>query len=171
MAKSAKRVNGKSKGNSFERKIANLLSDRFAQYLGIEKGFYRNRDSGSYFGGSNQTRKQTHNTDYAVYGDLVCPREFKFSIECKHYKSPPSFASVLEQSVAQWDTWLTQAQQDSANSGKSLALIIKYNNVDEIVILLGTLTGTDPALTYKNFYIYKLQAFLAQPNDYFFGSE
>jgi hypothetical protein len=33
-----KRVNGKQKGNGFERKIANLLSERFAEILGIEQG-------------------------------------------------------------------------------------------------------------------------------------
>ena len=47
-------VNGKAKGNSYERKIANLLSARFKDYTGIDQSFRRNPDSGSYFGGQNQ---------------------------------------------------------------------------------------------------------------------
>ena len=46
-------VNGKQKGNRFERDIANMFSERFATYTGIEKAFRRNPDSGSFFGGSN----------------------------------------------------------------------------------------------------------------------
>jgi hypothetical protein len=30
------KVNGKNKGNTFERKMANLLSARFKDFLGIE---------------------------------------------------------------------------------------------------------------------------------------
>lgn len=165
-----KRVNGKNKGSQFERKIANLLSQRFAEYLGIEQGFRRNIDSGSYFGGSNATRTQTHSMDYAVFGDLVCPKNFKFSIECKHYKTPPTFQSIVEQSVKQWDEWLTQAQQDAVNSGKLMALIVKYNNVNELIfsdqIIHGSLT---PCLTYKNYHIYKLSDVLGLNDQFFFG--
>ena len=166
-----KRVNGKSKGNGFERKIANLLSARFAQHLGIEQGFRRNPDSGSYFGGSNTQRTQTHSLDYAIFGDLICPRTFNFSIECKHYKSAPSFQSVLDHDVKQWDTWLTQAQQDADNSGKKLALIIKYNNVSELVFTNNPLHGSlTPRLTYKQkYYVYTLKELLTLDDTHFFN--
>lgn len=163
-------VNGKAKGNGFERRIANQLSARFAEHLGITQGFRRNPDSGSFFGGSNTQRTQTHSMDYAVFGDLICPKNFKFSVECKHYKTAPGFAAILEQDVKQWNTWLAQAQQDAENSNKLMALIVKYNNVKEIVftdqIIHGSLT---PCLTYKNYFIYKLTDFLSLDDQFFFS--
>jgi hypothetical protein len=75
------KVNGKTKGNAFERKIANLLSDRFKDYLGVEKGFRRNPDSGSFFGGKNVARVDQYSQDYAIFGDLICPKEFNKSTD------------------------------------------------------------------------------------------
>lgn len=166
----AKRVNGKQKGNGFERKIANLLSERFAQHLGIAQAFRRNPDSGSFFGGSNTARTATHSMDYAVFGDLICPRNFRYSIECKHYKTAPSFQSIVEHSVKQWDDWLEQAEQDSKNSGKSLALIIKYNNVPEIVFTTAHLTDLKLGLKYKDYHVYQLKDFLGLIDSHFFIS-
>jgi len=83
----AGKVNGKQKGNSFERKIANLLSDRFKEHTGIESSFRRNPDSGSFFGGSNHSRTEKYDTEFAIFGDLICPKSFAYSVECKHYKT------------------------------------------------------------------------------------
>lgn len=161
-------TNGKQKGNGFERKIANLLSDTFKGYLGIPSGFRRNSDSGSFFGGSNIDRTTTHNLDYAIFGDLICPRNFKFSIECKHYKSSPTFKALLNQQITQWDLWIEQAEQDAAASKKEFSLIVKYNNIDEIIFLKIQLHGKTQALTYKNYYIYKLTDFLSYSPDFYF---
>jgi len=168
MTTKTKAVNGKSKGNSFERKIANLLSDRFKGYLKEDKGFRRNPDSGSFFGGSNTRRQETHNLDYAVFGDLICPRNFKYALECKHYKSAPTFQSVFDQQVTQWDGWLVQAKQDSINAGKEMMLIVKYNNVKEIAFLSKPLKDTDYQLRYKEYYVYKLESVLAHEDAFFF---
>lgn len=164
-------VNGKQKGNGFERKVAKILSERFATYLGVATGFYRNRDSGSYFGGTNVQRTQTHNLEYAVFGDLVCPRNFLYGIECKFYKTPPSFRSIVEPQVTQWDDWLAQAEQDSSSAGKKMALVIKYNNTPEIVFLKQAITDTPSILSYQAYYLYTLGTFLAQPDTEFFGSK
>ena len=77
-------VNGKQKGNGFERKIANLLSETFEPYLGISNGFRRNPDSGSFWGGSNLHRTLTHDTDYAVFGDLICPDRKSTRLNSSH---------------------------------------------------------------------------------------
>jgi len=163
-----KRVNGKSKGNNQERKIANLLSTRFQSQTGIISSFRRNPDSGSFFGGSNKARTETYDTDYAVFGDLICPRNFKFSIESKHYKSAPSFQSVVNHKVTQWDGWLVQAAQDAAQSKKQMCLIVKYNNVDEIVFLDNQLPISVNHSKYQLYWIYKLSDFLSCPDNYFF---
>ena len=163
-------VNGKAKGNTFERKIANLLSARFELRLGVKSGFRRNPDSGSFFGGSNKTRTEEYSMDYAVFGDLICPRNFAYSIECKHYKSPPSVQSWIKHTVSQWDTWLGQAEQDAAASGKEMVLIVKYNNVDIIAFLKQPITGKYHN-RYKDYYMHTLDDYLAQPDNHFFSDD
>ena len=162
------KVNGKNKGNTFERKIANLLSARFKEFLGIETAFRRNSDSGSYFGGSNMHRVAKHDLDNACFGDLMCPKNFAFSVECKHYKSAPSFQSVINKDVTQWDTWLKQAEQDATNSDKLLLLIVKYNNVPEFVFVKGKL-NLDEIFIYKGYYSYTLASFLGLDDVIFFN--
>ena len=122
-------INGKQKGSKFEREIANLLSERFESILGIKNGFRKTADSGSFFGGTNQLRTKTYNLDYAVFGDIICPRNFRFSIECKHYKKPPTFKAIISQKVTDWDSWLKQAEQDATSSNKLMSLLVKYNNI------------------------------------------
>lgn len=165
----ASKVNGKNKGNSFERKIANLLSDRFKDYLGIEKGFRRNADSGSYFGGVNSQRIDRYDLNNAYFGDLMCPDTFLFSVECKHYKSAPSFQSIVNKEVTQWDTWIKQCEQDSANANKLPLLIIKYNNVPEFAFVKNKLE-IDDILQYKGYYSYTLSEILKLSNGIFFDA-
>ena len=162
-------VNGKAKGNGFERKIANLLSTRFQAKTGIESGFRRNPDSGSFFGGTNKKRTETYDLDYAVFGDLICPKNFSYSIECKNYKSAPSFQSVINHKVTQWDTWLKQANQDAESSKKLLAMIVKYNNVDEIVFIKHLLPINAHYIMYQEYYVYKLSDFLSCDDTLFFS--
>ncbi len=162
------KVNGKNKGNSFERKMANTLSDRFKDFLGIDKGFRRNADSGSFFGGSNVYRAKEHDLDNACFGDLMCPKNFKFSVECKHYKSAPSFQSVFAKEVPQWDLWIKQSEQDSVSAKKEPLLIIKYNNVPEFVFVKNKLEKSE-VLQYKGLYAYTLSDLLASDDSIFFG--
>lgn len=165
----AKRVNGKSKGNSFERTVANLLSSRFADLTGKPQSFRRNPDSGSFFGATNESRIETHNTEYAVYGDIICPRNFKFSLECKHYKDAPSFNSVFSQSVKEWDTWLEQARQDAVNANANMMLIVKYNRCKTIVFLDEKVNHCELAGIYKDTFIYLLDDLLELDDNVFFS--
>lgn len=161
-------VNGKNKGNGFERKIANLLSDRFQSHLGKKNSFRRNPDSGSFFGGNNAMRTESYNLDYAVFGDLICPRDFSYSIECKHYKTPPSLQSIINHKVTQWDQWLEQAERDASSSGKNPCLIVKYNNVDEMVFLRHLIMGLNNC-RYKAYNIYTIKDWLSQDDKVFFN--
>jgi len=164
----AKKVNGKQKGNTFERDIANRLSARFATITGVEKAFRRNADSGSFFGGKNQQRIEQYDTDYALFGDLICPRNFMFSVECKNYKTPPTFNALIKQDIAEWDKWIVQAEQDAKNSNKKMMLIIKYNRTLPFVIL-GEKTSASLAGVYKNYFIYSLDDILLLPDEFFFS--
>lgn len=164
-------MNSKDKGNNFERKISKMLSERFKLRTGLDQAFRRNVDSGSFFGGSNQRRAVTHDTAKATFGDIVCPAAFKFSIECKHYKTAPSFAVVFKQDFKQWDTWLEQASQDSVHSGRPLLLIVKYNGLDEFVMVEHEVPGLDHTFRYKNYRVFPLKSFLMLGDDVFFDIE
>ena len=162
------KVNGKNKGSTFERKIANLLSDKFKNFLGIEKGFRRNPDSGSFFGGQNESRTEKYGTEFAIFGDLICPKSFIYSVECKHYKSPPSFQSFLNADIKEWDMWIKQAEQDSVKSSKKMLLIIKYNNVNEFIITDAKMENCRICFYYKNKFGYMLNDILSLDDSHFF---
>lgn len=169
-------VNGKQKGNGYERTIANLLSERFAKHTGIEKSFRRNPDSGSFFGGTNAQRTEQYDTDYAIYGDLICPRNFNFSIECKNYKTPPTINSIVKQDVGQWDGWLAQCLQDAELAEKVPMMIVKYNRTEDMVFIpadfavLNKTVGT-VVLHYKEYAVYALKEFLQSNNETYFFTE
>lgn len=160
-------VNSKSKGNAFERKIANLLSDRFAEYTGLKSSFRRAIDSGSFFGRGNQSRIETHGTEHANFGDIMAPNGFRYNIECKHYKSPPSFNAIIKQDWKQLDEWLAQAKQDSSNAGKDWLVIVKFNNIDEFAVVEGA--HAMAVMIYRGNSIIPLKTFLEQDDAVFFS--
>jgi len=161
-------VNGKQKGNRFERDIANLLSARFKEHTGIEQAFRRNPDSGSFFGGKNLERAETHDTEWAVYGDLICPRKFKFAIECKNYKTAPNLNAILTEKISDWDSWIAQARQDAEAAGKEMLLIIKYNRTTSLAVLNNGVTDLPIIIRYKDTSIYMLDDILRLDNSFFF---
>lgn len=154
-------VNGKQKGNQFERDMANYLSSKFSSYLGIQNGFRRSIDSGSFFGKSNQKRIDTHDTDTATFGDIMCPKSFKYSVECKNYKTAPKLDSIFKQNLKQWDDWLIQAEQDAKNSNKRVCLIVKYNNTTPFVFCEYDNIGETYLFKYKKYFCYTLDVFFA----------
>lgn len=161
-------VNSKNKGSSFERKISNLFSKRFEEVTGKETAFRRNADSGSFFGGSNQRRAVTHDTEKATFGDIICPSNFAYSIECKHYKTPPTFASILKQDCKFIDEWISQGTQDANQAEKKLLVIAKFNLVPEMVIVVKGSVPLEPTITYKDYWFIPLADFLNLPDTAFF---
>lgn len=162
------KVNGKAKGNRFERDIANMLSARFREHTGIEQAFRRNPDSGSFFGGKNLARAETHDTEWAVYGDLICPRKFKFAVECKNYKTAPVLNAILTEKVSDWDSWIAQAKQDAKASGKEMLLIVKYNRTATIAFINPNVMLSQPIFSYKDTEAFTLDTILEMPVSFFF---
>lgn len=163
-------VNGKAKGNTFERDISNKLSKRFEEYTGIEKSFRRNPDSGSFFGAKNFYRTKTHDLDNACFGDLMTPKDFKFTIECKNYKTAPTLSAIMKGKIKQWDEWLSQAEHDSQSASKKPLLIMKYNGVTPMAVTEDDLSshGIYPVVIYGKYKIYDLDLFLTLSDSYFF---
>lgn len=162
-----KSMNAKNKGNSFERKIANMLSNKFESKYNKSQTFRRNPDSGSYFGGLNESRMSTHHESSVNIGDIISPPDFKFTIECKHYQSPPNISALISQHVPQWDKWIEQALSDANKIDKNFLLIIKYNRIPEFVI---TDCKKFSGMSYKNYLIMPLNDLLEYENDEFFDS-
>jgi hypothetical protein len=164
-------VLSKNKGNNFERKTAKAFSARFSQYTGLTSAWRRDITSGSFFGKSNQSRLISHGSENANFGDLLGPENFKYSLECKHYKAPPSLNAIIKQDWKLLDEWISQAQQDAGNAGKIWMIVIKFNNIDEFVLipeLFGTLQSV---FNYKKYFAVSLKAMFEQPDDYFFNEK
>ncbi|WP_144880510.1 putative PDDEXK endonuclease [Gluconacetobacter diazotrophicus] len=125
-------TNGKNKGNKWERDVANLFSEHYKNTYKIENSFRRNPDSGSFVGGSNSKRVQTHTN--LNFGDILTPDDFQYVIECKSYKEAPSFKSLLT-SNKQLDSWFSQASQDADLANKKPIVIVKYNRTPPVVWL------------------------------------
>lgn len=162
-------MNSKNKGNTFERKIAKMLSERFAEHTGIEQAFRRNIDSGSFFGGSNQARTKTHDLDKASFGDIIAPSDFLFNIECKHYKTPPTFTTMLKQEYATFDKWIAQSEIDTKSSGKRGLIIVKFNNVPELAMLGDAGDVSEHVMKYKDYVIVPLEVLLKKGDSFFFA--
>lgn len=163
-------INSKAKGDNFERKIANLLSDRFASYLKLKKAFIRNLGSGSRFGGKNAKIASFVTDEAKQVGDIIVPTNFRFNIECKFYGSPPSLKSITEQKISQWDKWIEQAKLDNKTSGKEYwVIIMKYNLISPMCILPQTLLKEfSPIIIYKDNFIVTLDEFLSKPDEFYF---
>jgi len=166
-------INSKAKGDKFERKIAKLLSQRFNSFLNKEEAFIRNMGSGARFGGKNQNRARGIMDDKLDVGDIVVPTNFKFNIECKHYKESPKFKSIVESNIAMWNNWIEQATQDRLTSNKhAFIIVIKYNLVKEIVILDSILMEEfkdNILVIYKNTYpVILLEDFLLKEDKWYF---
>jgi len=135
-------MSANSKGKDFERKIAKLFSKRFKSRTGIDNSFMRNlTGSGAFFGGKNAHRAKTVSDKDLNTGDIVTPLNFNYTIECKHYKTPPSFGGIVKQKILQWDKWIDQVMTDSKTSGKKPLLIVKYNLIPEILLVPETDTS------------------------------
>lgn len=164
------------KGKSWERDIANFLSARFSEYLKVEKGFIRKPDSGSYFGGSNIARTETHLVEFQTFGDILCPKNFRWTIEAKHYKEPFSLNSILLQKNKILDEWIAQAEQDARQAERSPLIIIKFNNCEPFVLCYRNEHNPahvefDPPFIYGNFEAHPFSVFFLGKDDQFFYSD
>lgn len=157
----------KSKGSAFERKIAKAFNDRFSEFIGIELPFGRNLHSGAYFGGKNSHRVAKHDKKDVDVGDITIPMNFRYVIECKHYKTPLSLKQLIEQKSAKLDKWIEQNDIDAKSTNKKSMIIIKYNLVPEFVMIEDDLGGS--FAKYKDYYMYSFKYILNKKEELFFN--
>lgn len=161
--KSKKRtgINSKVKGNTSEREMAKILNERFKNY-----NFARSVQSGAYTGGSNAARAEslTEEQKLVFSGDIRVPKEFKFTIEHKFYKSI-SFWDLFNDS-SDLHRWMLQAQTDADNVNKNPMLVCKFNNKKRIVFIHEE--PYEPIFKHFNWNCYWLEDLLKLNDDFFF---
>ena len=112
----------KAKGGSFEREIAQFLSNLYGE------SFIRAPGSGAYVGGSNRARKEVlHEGQIRSFkGDIVPGQNFsKLNAECKSYKDF-AFHQIFQGTVKQLDSWIAQCME-VADEGDFNIIFMKFN--------------------------------------------
>ena len=120
----------KNKGSSFEREVANFLSDLYGE------SFIRAPGSGAYIGGKNQSRTQVlHEGQIRSFkGDIVPGQSFpKFNAECKSYADFP-FHQLYTGECKVLEGWIDQ-MMDVAEEGDLNILFMKFNRKGKFVVV------------------------------------
>lgn len=152
-----KRVNSRSKGNTFERKICALLNNRFNT-----TEFCRSPGSGAF--------ATTHSLpDYLkVYGDLITPKNFKHIIECKKGYNKININSIFNNSSEFWE-FIKQSERDSQVSGKTSVIVYQQDRQPALIISrIGLFSRFSDTITFDQYEINLLDKILTLSDDYFF---
>lgn len=160
MAKT-KKINSKKKGNRTELEMAKILNERFKG-----ENFKRTPSSGAIFGSSNRVRAVNVNEEIVttLAGDIMCPLNFKFSIEHKAYENA-SFWDLFNAS-SNLNKWFEQSLNDATISNKKPLLVVKFNNKKRICY---TKEKLDFYIFEKDgWYCYWLSDLLKLNDDFFF---
>jgi hypothetical protein len=132
----------KSKGNSFERQIAQFLTELYGET------FIRAPGSGAYVGGTNNKRKQfLHEGQIRSFkGDIVPGQSFpRLNAECKSYKDFP-FHQLYQGSVKILDLWIQQCV-DAGDAGDFNIIFMKFNRKGTYVAVEAQPNHTDLLFT------------------------
>jgi hypothetical protein len=153
-------MNSKKKGNRGELYFAKLFSKIFG------KVFRRVPASGAH-GTVLAGTDIRQDAKEILSGDLICPPDFKFSVEIKT-RANWNFWDLLNEEDTEIDDWIKQARQEAEISKKDFLLIVKINNKKPFVFLsMGNpLDGVN--VTYKGCFIIRLDYLLNLPKNFFF---
>ncbi len=108
----------RTKGNSFERDIASLFTEKF----GGE--FKRTPLSG----GWSKKHKE-------CLGDIICPEEFPFIIECKNRETVNLSNIILDEGNSWFLEWWEGLKAMAKSVGKEPLLIMKRNRMSPVCIM------------------------------------
>lgn len=125
-------VNGKQKGNTYEREIAKTLSDLYGA------SFVRAAHSGAFIGGSNAYRKSVLSEGQikSFKGDIIPPDEWKhFNCECKSYADFGFHQLFSPEGSKVLDGWIDQ-MMSVAEPGDCNILFMKFNRKGQYIALL-----------------------------------
>lgn len=157
-----KGINSKQKGNRIENELAKILSERF------NRKFTRVPMSGGW-GTYNRGSGVREDAMEVLSGDLMAPKDFRFSIESKA-RAELNFWDFLNEDVKETeiDSWIFQVENDSTSVKKLPLLYIKINNRKPFVMFPKELYET--TMSYKNYSILRFDYFLQLEDEFFFES-
>ena len=148
----------KKKGNRNELAVATLLTKRFG------KTFRRVPASGAH--GTNLAETDIRQDAKEIHsGDIICPPDFKFSIEVKS-RSNFNFWDLLNKENTEVDDWISQAEKQAEIAKKKFLLIVRANNRKPFAILKKDYFTT--YVSYKEYTIVRLDYLLEMPETFFF---
>ena len=146
------RVNSKRKGATFERKIASLLNERFKT-----TEFCRTPGSGA-FGSTHQLPQHL-----IVHGDLITPKNFRYTIECKNGYTLE--LDDLFKPKSDFFKFIRQAKDDARRANRDWMVIYKKDRREEIVVVGAPVPSlTRSVSTWGGYYIFLLKDVLELPN-------
>jgi len=151
-----KRVNSRTKGNTFERKVAGLFNKRFET-----KEFTRSPGSGAF--ATTHTNLPQH---LKVFGDLITPLNFGFSIECKNgYKL--EFDAPFKKCSELWK-FIEQAKRDAVKGEKEWMVVYQKTRRETLVIVGKAYPIQRRMEIHGETFVYTLEDFLRLDDFHFF---
>jgi len=120
---SKKRTNSRTKGNTFERKIAKILNGVFET-----KEFSRSPGSGAF------ATTHTLPDHLKIHGDLITPENFRFCIECKKGYNKENITSLFNYNSDIWK-FINQCERDSIKANKVPMVIYQQDRQKTLCIL------------------------------------
>ena len=156
--KKKKRLNSRAKGNSFERKVAKILNERFNT-----KDFSRTPGSGAF--------ATTHSLPkhLKIYGDLITCENFRFVIECKKGYNKENLSSLFSKKSEFWK-FIKQAEKESENSEKPFIILLQQDRKEVMCVVKNfhhTLNPEILEVKIKNYSIFLLSDLLTLDDEYF----
>ena len=138
---------GKTKGNGWEREVADFLSELYGE------SFVRVPNSGAFIGGKNSHRK-TNLSEQQIRGfkgDIIPGPSFpNLNLEAKFYKDF-AFHQVLNGSCKQLDDWISQIYLTADDNDVNL-LTMKFNRKGAYIAF--EMKNTPPFKTGANYMRY-----------------
>jgi hypothetical protein len=155
-----KRINSRSKGSAFERKICNLFNSTFET-----KEFCRTPGSGAFA----TTHKLPEHLK--IHGDLITPEKFKFTVECKKGYNKENLSSLFS-SNSKLAEFINQAKKDSTKTDKPFIIIWQQDRSEILCILDKYILNNYldiKSLIYKDYIIVRLKDLLKEEINFWFN--
>lgn len=155
-----KKINSKKKGNRTELKFAKILNERF----NLKGGFKRVPMSGGW-GTINKNEGVRGDAKEILSGDLICPTNFKFNIECKS-RADFNFWDLINRGNNEIDEWIWQVEEEARMSNKLPLILVKVNNRRPFALLPKKLFP-EGQISYKDYIIIRFDYLLQMDDDFF----
>ena len=159
----SKRINSRTKGQSFERKVASMLNSKFDT-----DSFSRTPGSGAF---ATTHKLPDH---LKLYGDLITPQWFAFTIECKSGYEVVDLPSLLRENN-QFYEWVFQAKHDAKMANRKPLLIVQHTRRQAYCLLDTSVEMDDfvlkntstPPIMIAGLELIPLETLLQMPNELF----